>query len=60
MYYEPDNRSQDINPANGLPMIDDTDIDVCGNTYGTDGGNWQPICDSGPGYAPFLPSFDPW
>lgn len=27
----------DINPANGLPMIDDAGIDIAGNPYGTDG-----------------------
>jgi hypothetical protein len=26
----------DINPANGLPMIDQSGIDIAGNTYGTD------------------------
>lgn len=25
-----------INPANGLPMVDGTEIDVAGNPYGTD------------------------
>lgn len=28
----------DINPANGMPMIDDTGVDVMGNAYGTDAG----------------------
>ncbi len=26
----------DVNPANGLPMIDGTGIDIEGNVYGTD------------------------
>lgn len=29
-----------INPANGLPMVNDTFIDVAGNTYGTDSSDW--------------------
>jgi len=52
--------SPDINPANGLPMIDDTGIDVGGNPYGTDWNNWQPVYDTGPSYVPQPPSFDPY
>lgn len=26
----------DINPANGLPMVENTHVDVAGNIYGTD------------------------
>ena len=39
-----------INPANGLPMINDTCIDIAGNTYGTDSSSWSSssICDSSP------------
>lgn len=51
---------QDINPANGLPMIDNTGIDVDGNPYGSDRNNWQPVYDTGISYAPPPPSFDPW
>ncbi len=29
-----------INPANGLPMVNDTFIDVAGNTYGTESSCW--------------------
>ena len=30
-----------INPANGLPMVSDTFIDVAGNPYGTDSSDWS-------------------
>lgn len=30
-----------INPANGLPMIDNSIIDVAGNAYGTDSNDWS-------------------
>ena len=37
MNHEPDTTfTPDINPATGLPMLDDTWLDVCGNPYGTD------------------------
>jgi hypothetical protein len=37
-----------INPASGLPLIEDTYIDVNGNPYGTDLHTWQPAS-----YEPF-------
>lgn len=27
----------DVNPANGIPMMDDGVLDVCGNVWGDDG-----------------------
>lgn len=60
MHYEPDDHCADINPATGLPMVDDTDIDVCGNPYGTGMNTWQPTYDTGPSYMPLPSSFDPW
>lgn len=59
MNNEPDNFGPDINPTTGLPLIDDTDIDVGGNPYGTDGNSWQPSYDPGY-YTPSAPGFDPW
>jgi hypothetical protein len=50
MNHELNDPTPDINPATGLPMIDDTYIDVGGNTYGTDMHDWQPPCDPEPDY----------
>lgn len=36
MSNQPDHYNPDINPATGLPMIDDTYLDVGGSPYGTD------------------------
>lgn len=33
---EPNTKAPDINPASGLPLIDDTYIDVGGSPYGQD------------------------
>ena len=60
MHNGPDDHNQDINPANGLPMIDDTGVDVGGNPYGTDLHTLQPTYDTGTSYEPQSSSFDPW
>jgi hypothetical protein len=61
MNNEPDDFGPDINPATGLPMLDDAYVDVNGNPYGTDMHTWQPVYDSGSGYdTPSAPGFDPW
>lgn len=41
---EPNTKAPDINPATGLPLIDDTYIDVGGSPYGQDiyQAHWQP------------------
>ena len=59
MHNGPEYHNQDINPANGLPMMDDS-VDVGGNPYGTDLNTWQPTYDTGPCYEPQSSSFDPW
>ena len=59
MNNEPDNFGPDINPTTGLPLIDDTDIDVGGNPYGTDWNTWQPSYDPGY-YTPPAPGFESW
>ncbi|MGO4763799.1 hypothetical protein AB4120_14780 [Cupriavidus sp. 2KB_3] len=56
----PNDIGQDINPVTGLPLIDDTYIDVGGNPYGTDSHTWQPSYSPGPSYTPLPSSFDPW
>lgn len=49
----------DINPTTGLPMVEDTYIDVGGNPYGTDVYPWQPPLVPVP--DPFQPpNFDGW
>ncbi len=51
----------DINPATGLPMIDDAVIDIAGNPYGVDMHTWPPASPPAPMYDDWLPpSFDPW
>ena len=59
MNNEPDNFGPDINLTTGLPLIDDTDIDVGGSPYGTDWNSWQPSYDPGY-YTPSAPSYDSW
>ncbi len=59
MSNESDNLRPDINPTTGLPLIDDTYVDVGGSPYGTDLNTWQPY-EPGPSYTPPAPSFDPW
>lgn len=61
MNHKPDNNyGPDINPATGLPLIDETYIDVGGSPYGTDLHTWQQPYNYGPSYIPLPPSFDPW
>lgn len=50
----------DINPATGLPLIDDTYIDVGGNPYGQN--IYQPTWQPQPTYEPNWPAggADPW
>lgn len=55
MNNEPDIYGPDINPATGLPILDDTYIDVNGNPYSTDVNTWQPTYDPEPS-----DTFDPW
>jgi len=50
MNNNPDTFEPDINPATGLPLIDDSHIDVGGSPYGQDIHQpvWQP-----PAYEPY-------
>jgi hypothetical protein len=50
----------DINPTTGLPLINDTYIDVGGNPYGSYAPAWQPPYDPGSDYTPPSQNFDPW
>jgi len=51
----------DINPATGLPLVDETYVDVGGNPYGTDLHSWEPVYDYSPNYdAPMSSGFEPW
>jgi hypothetical protein len=54
------NFGPDINPATGLPLIDDAYIDVCGNPYGTNTQTWQPSYDPGPNNFPSQSIINPW
>jgi hypothetical protein len=48
-----------INPVTGLPLIEDTYIDVGGNPYGTDLYTWEPPAyEPEPVYIPPPPCFD--
>lgn len=61
MNNEPDTFGPDINPATGLPLIEDTYIDVGGSPYGQD--IYQPSWQPQPAYEPHWPpadSGDPW
>ncbi|WP_287984049.1 hypothetical protein [Diaphorobacter sp.] len=60
MNNEPNTKAPDINPATGLPLIDDTYIDVGGSPYGED--IYQPTWSPLPTYEPNWPSGDvaPW
>lgn len=58
MHDQPDNYSPDVNPSTGLPMIEDTYLDVGGNPFGTDMDSWQATYD--PGYYTPPPDFDCW
>ncbi|MFW9615668.1 hypothetical protein [Aquabacterium sp.] len=49
---EPTDSTPDINPATGLPMVDDTWTDVGGSPYGED--IYQPA------WTPSAPSYDSW
>ena len=61
MHDIPDDYGPDINPATGLPLIDDTEIDVAGNPFGTDLHTWEPTYDPGASYYPSSSSsFDSW
>lgn len=55
------NSQPDINPATGLPLIDDSYIDVGGNPYGTTL-NPSPWPQSQDHYSYDVPlaGFDPW
>lgn len=57
MKNQPKIQVPDINPATGLPLVEETYIDVGGNPYGADMHTWQPSYDPEPSYAP-SPSFD--
>lgn len=51
----------DINPATGLPMVDDTWLDVGGSPYGVD--IYQPQYTPQPTYEPSWPAaggWEPW
>jgi len=54
------NHGSEINPANGLPMMDDGEIDVHGNPYGTNWYNWQTNHDTATSYIPQPALIDPW
>ena len=56
MNNEPNTKTPDINPATGLPLIDDAYIDIDGNPYGQD--IYQPTYE--PCYTPPSPGFDAW
>lgn len=43
----PSQSNVDINPANGLPMIEGANIDVEGNPYGMDSSHDIPACGDG-------------
>ena len=71
--YEPQQQSEiittinpnglpDINPATGLPLIGETNVDVGGNPYGTDLHSWEPAYDYvAPNYeVPMSSGFEPW
>jgi hypothetical protein len=61
MHNEPDDFGPDINPATGLPMLDDANVDVSGNPYGIDMHTWQPVYDPDMSYyTPPAPDFDQW
>ena len=62
MNNEPNTQATDINPATGLPLIDDTYIDVGGNPYGQDihPPTWQPQPTYPPCNPPFPSSSDSW
>jgi len=61
MHNVQDDYGPDINPATGLPMLDDAYVDVIGNPYGTDMNTWLPVYDPCPIYhTPPEPGFDPW
>lgn len=60
MSNQPENYGPDINPATGLPMIDETYIDVGGNPYGSDLYTSQPYYDPSPYYPPAPSCFDDW
>ena len=61
MNHKPDdNAGPDVNPTTGLPLIEETYIDVGGSPYGTDLHTWQSPCDPGLSYVPLPPSFDSW
>lgn len=53
-------QTQDINPATGLPLIDDAYVDVGGSPYGQD--IYQPTWQPQPVYEPNWPAggLDPW
>lgn len=53
-----DNYAPDINPATGLPMVEDSCIDVGGSLYGYDN-EPQPWTPS-PSYDISSPGFDTW
>jgi len=61
MHNEPEDFGPDINPATGLPMLDDTWLDVGGSPFGTDIHQPayvpQPACDP---YWPPAGGGDPW
>lgn len=50
-----------INPANGLPMVEDTYVDIEGNLYGTDAFSpqWTPVAPYEQHYYP-APADDIW
>lgn len=50
--HEPGEGSPDINPATGLPMLDDAWLDVGGSPYGQD--IYQPV------WTPPAPTYDNW
>ena len=55
---QPDD-TPEINPATGLPLIEDTFIDVGGSPYGTN--IWQPTHDPEPSNnSPSGLGFDQW
>lgn len=61
MHNKPEDFGPDINPATGLPMLDNTWVDVGGSPYGVDA--YQTHYEPQPAYEPFWPSADcgdPW
>ena len=60
MHHTSDNQpGPEINPSTGLPLIEDTYIDIGGNPYGRVP-TWQPPYSPGSSSIPPPPSSDPW